>query len=61
MKADNGKEALDILMKSNRNGHSDCPSCKGNFDYVLMDINMPVMNGLEACRLFKQKVKEGEV
>jgi two-component system sensor histidine kinase RpfC len=36
----NGEEALDALEHS-------------NFDLVLMDVNMPVMNGLEATKLYR--------
>lgn len=37
---DNGEEALDALEES-------------RFDIVLMDLNMPVMDGLEATRMFR--------
>lgn len=59
MTANDGKEALEILCQDDRNGFRNCDSCKGNFNYVLMDINMPVMNGLDSCRLFKKKVSQG--
>ena len=36
----NGEEALDALEQ-------------GDFDLVLMDVNMPVMNGLEATKLYR--------
>jgi CheY-like chemotaxis protein len=39
--ADNGKEALERLAAQ-------------SFDLVLMDVNMPVMGGLEATRLFRK-------
>jgi two-component system, sensor histidine kinase RpfC len=38
--ADNGRIALDMLSE-------------GNYDLVLMDINMPVLNGIEATRLYR--------
>lgn len=40
VKAFNGQEALDIFMKSEEN----------SFDVILMDIQMPVLNGLEAAK-----------
>ena len=40
--AKNGQEAIDLVM----NNSIDC---------VLMDINMPLVNGLEATKIIKQK------
>lgn len=42
--AENGKEAIDKLRS-------------GNFDVVLMDIEMPVMNGIEATIYIKSNMK----
>ena len=42
--AENGKEALDTFVNS--------PS--GTFDFILMDMMMPVMDGLEATRCIRQ-------
>lgn len=41
-RAKNGKEAVDMVEN-------------GNFDIVLMDIKMPVMDGLEATKIIKEK------
>ena len=44
LRAKNGKEAVDIIAEH-----------KGDIDLVLMDINMPVMDGYEAMRIIKSK------
>lgn len=46
--ANDGKEALALLEKAGPNG----------FDLVLMDIQMPLMNGFEVTRIIRQNEKE---
>ena len=31
------------------------------YDYIFMDINMPVMNGIEATKLMREMNKQGEI
>jgi CheY-like chemotaxis protein len=47
IRAKNGKEAVDTITKY-----------KGQIDLVLMDLNMPVMDGYEAMRIIKSKHPE---
>jgi CheY-like chemotaxis protein len=41
----NGKEAVKLLKQKN------------DFDIILMDVNMPVMNGYEAARIIRKELK----
>ncbi len=43
--AENGQEAIDQLLKK-------------EYDLILMDVNMPVMNGLDATRYIRKNLKE---
>lgn len=43
VEAENGKEAVQVISQ-------------GGVDIVLMDVEMPVMNGIEATRHIKQKL-----
>ncbi len=44
LRAKNGKEAVEIIEQH-----------KGDIDLILMDLNMPVMDGYEAMRIIKSK------
>ncbi|SCZ87449.1 BZ3500_MvSof-1268-A1-R1_Chr2-2g04915 [Microbotryum saponariae] len=56
--ANHGREALDILLaESTRTNHHE----QGPIVMVLMDIEMPVMGGLEAIRLLREMEKSGQI
>lgn len=45
LQAENGQEAFDILKEN-------------EVDLILMDIEMPVLNGLDACKMMRSELPE---
>lgn len=52
-----GREALEKIQKQNENPCSE--KCRG-FSLVIMDCNMPIMNGFEATRIIREKIGKFE-
>lgn len=46
--AENGKEAIDLYLKN-------------NFDVILMDLDMPVINGIEATQQIRSKERASSI
>ncbi len=51
----NGLEAINKVMQKAKN-----PCCRG-YKLVVMDLNMPLMGGVEATQVIKEKARNGEI
>lgn len=54
--ANNGREGLDLLLAEATKQPNTSP-----IEVVLMDIEMPVMGGLEAIKLLREMEESGEI
>lgn len=54
LEASNGQQAIQIIEKM-------AQSKNGTIDYLLIDYNMPIMDGITATRILKQKIREGQL
>ena len=55
-KAENGRIALDLIERKR-----DCGECCNGYAVIFMDINMPVMDGIEATTKICEMVKMGKI
>eukprot|EP01016_Furgasonia_blochmanni_P029213 TRINITY_DN3075_c0_g1_i4.p2 TRINITY_DN3075_c0_g1~~TRINITY_DN3075_c0_g1_i4.p2 ORF type:complete len:208 (-),score=39.98 TRINITY_DN3075_c0_g1_i4:160-783(-) len=57
----NGEQAIEKIKKKLKES-ANCEECKNKpYKLVFMDCDMPIMDGLEATKLLREKMKDGEL
>ncbi|KAK0369417.1 hsp90-like protein [Colletotrichum limetticola] len=56
--AENGQEALDRFIEASSSSIEASATKRRRFDFVLMDISMPIMNGFEATKRIREYERE---
>ncbi|OHE92457.1 hsp90-like protein [Colletotrichum orchidophilum] len=59
--AENGQEALDRFIEASSSSIEASASKRRRFDFVLMDISMPIMNGFEATKRIRDYERDNRL
>jgi len=51
----NGKDAIDLIMKKSQD------RCCSSYKMLFMDLNMPIMSGIEATKILREKIMQKEI
>jgi CheY-like chemotaxis protein len=54
VRKENSKEAIKMVEKTLRS------RCCGKYKLIIMDINMPIMNGIKATTILRKRMRTGE-
>lgn len=53
----NGQEAIDKIVEKNLISERNYKQCHSSYDIIFMDLNMPIMNGIEAANKIRNMIE----